>query len=140
MLGVAFGAVALVQALSFGQLVGLAVWLGGAVVLHDGVLVPLMILLSRLLTRMGRALPAGALLLIEGGFVVGSLLTLVVAPELYAQSLGPRNPTILDGDYSARLLGVWAAIAVVVAGGVAMLIGWQRVGARRTSSRRTVSK
>ena len=139
-LGVAFGASALLQALSFGQLVGLAVWLGAAVVLHDAVLVPIVFSLSRLLMRMGRELPVGALLLIEGGFVVGVLLTLVVAPELYAQSLGPRNSTILAGDYGARLLWVWAVIVVVVTGGVMILAELQRIKARRTSSRRSASK
>jgi hypothetical protein len=95
-------------------------------VIHDGVLVPLLVVLNKLLARAGRALPIGATLLIEGGFAVGALLTLVVVPELYAQSLGARNPTILAGDYGARLLWVWTAIAVTVTAGVLMLTAAQR--------------
>ena len=115
------GVALLVGTLRFDQLIGLAVWLVCAIVLHDGVLVPVTTVLGMALKRVGRPLPASAILLIEGGFAVGILVSLAVAPELYAQALGPRNATVLASDYGTRLIVVWAGIVIVVAAGVALL-------------------
>jgi hypothetical protein len=101
--------------------VWLVVWLGGAVVLHDGVLVPLLSLL-RTGTRRGLpALPEPAIAVVKAGLVVGGLLVLVVVPEIWAQHLGPLNPTVLPGSYARRLVVTLAAVAVLTAAGAAVV-------------------
>ena len=49
------------------------------------------------------------------------LLVLVVVPEIWAQHLGPLNPTVLPGDYGRRLLLTLAVIAVLTTAGAAAL-------------------
>jgi hypothetical protein len=120
------GIALLVGTLRFEQLIGLAVWLACAIVLHDGVLVPVVTVLSAVLKRTGSALPKSVILLIEGGFAVGMLISLAVAPEIYAKALGARNVTVLASDYGTRLIGVWAAIIVVVGAGATVLTLRQR--------------
>lgn len=130
--GLGVGAVKL-TALHPSQLRSLAVWLVAGVVLHDGVLVPLVTvalagggLVLRRLAGPGirghrwRA-PRGTGPLVTSCLVVGGVLTLVVLPELHARSLGAANPTVVPGDYGRRLVLTWAVLAVVaVAGTVAL--------------------
>jgi hypothetical protein len=58
------GIALLLGTLRFEQLVGLAIWLACSVVLHDGVLVPVVTVMAAVLKRAGRALPRPAILLI----------------------------------------------------------------------------
>jgi hypothetical protein len=68
---------------------------------------------------------------VEAGFAVGALLTAMVVPELIAQARGPRNPTVVPGDYGLRLGMLWAAIVVVVAVVCAVIVWRARRSARR---------
>jgi hypothetical protein len=129
----------------------LLTWLVAGLVLHDGVLVPAVTLLTlgggllaRRLTdrpasggvaaRRWRVLP-GAPAWVVTGLVVGGVLTLVVLPEVHAKHLGTANPTVLPHDYGLRLAIAWAVIAVVV--GVAVALLSLREQARRGRARRT---
>lgn len=106
------------QRLTLGQLVGLAVWLACAIVVHDGVLAPGTAVLSRRLERAGHALVPSARAVIRVGFVVGAVLTLVAAPEIAAQAQGNTNPTVLTRPYVATLAWCWLAVVVAVLLGV----------------------
>jgi hypothetical protein len=112
----AYGLAELVLNVPLGDLVWLAVWLAAVVIVHDGVVVPLVAGLRSALSRRGRTLPGAVIGVIEAGFAVAAVLGLYVAAELWAQSRMPANPTILVGPYGLRLVLVWLAIAVVVAG------------------------
>lgn len=115
--------------------VWLAVWLLGAVVLHDGVLAPLLNVLRLGAHRGLGRLPEGALALLKAGFVVGGLLVLVVVPEIWAQHLGPANPTVLPGHYASSLLAVLGAIALATAVGVGVVsLRARRTGLSQTSA------
>ena len=102
------------------RLVGIVIWLAGAILLHDAILVPVLTIAGRLRDATGRriGLPPAAVRIVDGAVVVGGVLTLAVLPELWAQHLGPANPTVLPGDYGARLLAVWVVIGVLAAVGV----------------------
>ncbi|SDU79879.1 hypothetical protein SAMN04488544_0067 [Microlunatus sagamiharensis] len=93
----------------------LLLWLAAAVVLHDGVLDPLITLVRSASHRGLRRFPDAALTVVKGGLVLGGLLVLVVVPMVYAKHLGPLNPTILPGDYGARLVASLVVIAVFTA-------------------------
>jgi hypothetical protein len=132
------GVLALVRSMRIDQLLDLGVWLACAVLLHDGVFVPLTLTLSAFSERAGRPLPAAAVHLVRIGFVVGALLTLVVAPEIYAQVRGNSNPTILMADYGLRLVVMWGIILLVVAVGSALIVARTRrkSGAARSTPAR----
>lgn len=106
------------------HLVGIVVWLGCAVLLHDAILVPALTIAARARDGAGRriGLPRSVVRLVDGVLVVGGVLTLAVVPELWAQHLGPANPTVLPGDYGPRLVAVWAVLAVIAVVGSVVLM------------------
>ena len=93
--------------------VWLVLWLLGAILLNDVVIAPVVGLLRALAHRVLQPGRGATLALVKGGFVVAGVLVLVVAPEIWAQHLGPANPTILPSDYSRRLAVVVAVVAAL---------------------------
>ncbi|MGW5424477.1 hypothetical protein [Streptomyces sp. NPDC003943] len=84
---------------------GVLVWLAGAVVLHDGILAPLVFGIGLLLVgRRQRGLSRGALLV--AGTVVLVTLPLLVRPG------APPNPSALPLPYGRNLAIVLAGVAV----------------------------
>jgi len=126
---IAFGAYVMVTTVRPNRIWGLATWLVGAVILHDAILSPFVVAVGLLLRRTGRALRAWALVVVQAVVVLGTVLALVVLPEIAAKAHGQKNPTVLPFDYGVRLLvveGVLVLVAIVV-----LLLGARRFGARR---------
>lgn len=111
---IALGAYILVTTVRPNRIWGLATWLLGAVVLHDAVLSPFVVGAGLLLRRTGRSIRAWALVVVQAAVVLGSVLALVVLPEIAAKQHGQKNPTVLPFDYGARLLLVEGALVLVV--------------------------
>ncbi|QHK18636.1 hypothetical protein GU243_01295 [Pseudarthrobacter psychrotolerans] len=122
------------------QLIGVAAWLAAALVVHDGVLVPMTTLagggLSRLTYRL-RPVQQG---IVRGALLIGAMVTLLAAPLIRAQQVlqpsGPEsgaNVTVLRGDYVQALGVFWLVLAVAAAVAIA---GVGRY-ARRSSVRKT---
>lgn len=85
----------------------IAAWLGGAVVVHDGFVAPLVIAIAALAAAAGlrlRGVPRGALI------VAGSLTAVALPPLLRPE--GVANPTVLPLDYLRNWLLAMAAIAL----------------------------
>lgn len=113
LIGVGFGLVA--AGVPAGQWAGIALWLAGALVLHDAVLAPLLLIGNLLLRRAGAgALPWASVAVVQVALIVGGVLTLLAFPALRAQAIGARNPSVLPFDYGAHLAVAWAVIGVVV--------------------------
>ena len=127
------GVVFLVLDLTVGEIAGLVVWLAAALVVHDGLLVPAVTTVDLLLRRTARRLPPAVVTVVEAGLAVGALLTAIVVPELVAQSLGPRNPTVLPGDYGIGLAVLWLLIAGGVVVTSAVIVWRARRSARKAS-------
>lgn len=124
----AFGAYVLVTTVRPNRIGGLATWLLAAVVLHDAVLSPFVVAVGLLLRRTGRRLGVGVLVVVQTAVVLGSVLALVVLPEIAAKHHGQKNPTVLPFDYTTRLLVVEGVLLAVVV--VALVVGVVR--ARRS--------
>ncbi|MGA5269050.1 hypothetical protein NCG97_13615 [Streptomyces lydicamycinicus] len=106
------------------ELTGVLVWLGGAVVLHDGLLAPLVLLVGMALVRGGVRGP------VRGALTVAGTLTLVALPVLLRP--GPRpNSSVLPLDYARNWLLAMVAVATVTA----LVVGARRFirGRRRPS-------
>jgi hypothetical protein len=116
---IAFGAFVLVTSVSPKRIGGLAAWLLGAVILHDAILSPFVVGAGLLLRRAGRSLRAWVLVVVQAAIVLGSVLALVVLPEIAAKRHGQKNPTVLPFDYGTRLLIVEGVLLLVV---VAVLV------------------
>lgn len=111
---IAFGAYVMVTTVRPNRIWGLATWLLGAVVLHDAILSPFVVAVGMLLRRTGRTIRVWALVVVQAAVVVGSVLALVVLPEIAAKRHGQKNPTVLPFDYGARLLLVEGVLLAVV--------------------------
>jgi hypothetical protein len=116
---IAFGAYVMVTTVRPNRIWGLATWLLGAVILHDAILSPFVVAVGLLLRRTGRTLQVWALVVVQAVVVLGSVLALVVLPEIAAKAHGTKNDTVLPFDYGLRLLVVEGVLALLV---VAVLI------------------
>ncbi|MEU9037321.1 hypothetical protein AB0D45_20810 [Streptomyces sp. NPDC048352] len=92
---------------------GVLVWLGGALVLHDGVIAPL-VLGAGLLVAAG---PGRGV--VRGALVTGGALVLVTLPALLRPGT-PVNPSALPLPYGRNLLLVLAGVGL--AAGAARLL------------------
>ncbi|MEU2393506.1 hypothetical protein [Streptomyces sp. NPDC007369] len=99
------------------------VWLGGALVLHDALLAPLVLATGLLVA----AVPARAV--VRGVLVTAGALVLVTLPLLLRPG-APPNPSALPLPYARNLLLVLAAVVLVAAGAVAAALLARRHRAR----------
>lgn len=110
----AYGILGLPTQLGVAQLVGLLTWMAVAVLLHDGVVVPLSTLAGAGLTRVGSRLRPVSAGVLRGALMTGAVVTLVTGVLLKAQSEA-RNTSVLEADYPANLAWFWAVLALVAA-------------------------
>lgn len=90
------------------DLTDVVVWLGGAVVLHDALIAPAVLLAGPVLVRGALRGPVRAALIVAGS------LTVVALPVLLRP--GPRaNSSVLPLDYPRNWLIALAAVAAVTA-------------------------
>jgi len=120
--GLFAGAVILVQKERPDQILGVIVWIGAAIIVHDGILSPVLLLVDVCMRRAGRRIPYAVLAIIQGGVVVGAIMSMLVLPEIYKKSIGSKNPTILPLDYGLNLALFWAAVAVLTAAACALYL------------------
>jgi hypothetical protein len=132
--GLFLGALIMVQKERPDQIVGVIVWIGAAIIVHDGILSPLLLLLDVWMRRAGRRIPFAVLAIIQGGVVVGAIMSMLVLPEIYKKSLGTKNPTILPLDYGLNLALFWVAVAVLTAATCTLYLARARRRAANTVS------
>jgi len=113
--GLAWGGYVLFDSVKPARIPGIALWMGAAILLHDGVISPLVFFCGILLRRAGHRVSGTIILVVQGTLVVGSIMSLIVVPLLIAQSRGTGNPTVLPLDYGVNFAVFWAAVAVIAA-------------------------
>ena len=113
-----------VLALSLQAWLNLAVWFAAAIVLHDGVLAPMLQVSGALAGRL--PVPRSAVLLVEGGLLVGLLVSALAIPPLVTQHNGPANPSVVPQNYWANLGIFWALDALVVAAALVVVVRRRR--------------
>jgi Ca2+/H+ antiporter len=104
-----FGVVRLVIEVP-GKLPGLALWLVGIVVIHDGLLAPLVVAVGWLLAR---TVPPRARRYAQSALIVGGLITVIAVPMIYRQDTQPASKAWLLQNYGrnlAVLLGLVIAL------------------------------
>lgn len=124
------GAFLLLTELDPARWTGVAVWIGAAILVHDGVVAPVVVAIGlgsqRVRDRL--RLDVHGIAVAQGALLVGAILTAITVPALIASTLGNPNPTILVGAYGAALAVIW----VVLAGVAAIAIGVSRRAVLRT--------
>ncbi|BDH12750.1 hypothetical protein [Streptomyces hygroscopicus] len=106
--GVALMGVGASLLMDVGDLTGVLVWLGGAVVLHDALIAPLVLLVGLVLVRGGVRGP------VRGALMVSGALTMVALPVLLRPGR-PANSSVLPLDYSRNWLIALVAVTTVTA-------------------------
>ena len=106
--GVAFMGVGALLLMDVGDLTDVLVWLGGAVVLHDAVIAPMVLLAGLVLVR------GGARGLVRGALLVAGALTAVALPVLLRPGR-TANSSVLPLDYPRNWLIALVAVATVAA-------------------------
>jgi hypothetical protein len=109
------GAGALVAGVPPRQWTGVVLWMGGALVLHDAVFAPLVLVGSRLLRRVGARVSWLQVGVVQVALVLGAAITLVAIPGIAAQARGARNPSVLVFPYAVHLGLAWGAIGLLTA-------------------------
>lgn len=112
---IAWGVVLEVQTQRPEQWLGLALWLALALVLHDGLFVPIATATGALARRLAQRAAPAITAVVKAALIVGGVVTLAVVPEIWAKDAGTANPTVLVRDYGAALGVFWLALAVVTA-------------------------
>ncbi|WP_431961716.1 hypothetical protein [Actinacidiphila sp. bgisy160] len=90
------------------DLTGVLVWLGGAVVLHDVLIAPLVLLAGSVLDRGGARGP------VRGALLVMGALTAVALPVMLRPGK-PADASVLPLDYPRNWVVTLVAVAVVTA-------------------------
>jgi hypothetical protein len=96
-----------------GKLAGIALWLVGVVVLHDGILSPLVIGIGWLLARF--VAPRGRRA-VQAALIIAGMLTIIALPLIYRQGTHPTSKAWLLQNYAANLavlLGLVAAFTLL---------------------------
>lgn len=96
----------------FDQLNSAAIWLAGGVVVHDGIVAPLVVGVGLILVRI---IPGYARKPFTVGLILWGAVTIAVANVLSGMGGKPDNDTILDRPYVAT----WLVMTVVVFAGIA---------------------
>jgi hypothetical protein len=109
-----FGVFRLVTQIPAVDLFVLLVWLLGALVIHDGILSPVVVGIGALLERY---VPARARTYLQAALVAGALVTVIALPMIDRQDSQPAGKAILRQNFSANLgilVGVIAAVSLLL--------------------------
>ncbi|MCU1514488.1 MAG: hypothetical protein JWO10_1578 [Microbacteriaceae bacterium] len=111
----AVGGVVLLQEVSPKRYLGILLWFAGALIIHDGIIAPLVFLASVVMRKTAARVPAVVIAIVQGALVIGGIITLIVLPEIVKKSLGTLSSSILPQDYALHL-GVFWVVLIVLAG------------------------
>ena len=107
-----FGVGRLVTQVPVHSLIGLAVWLIAALIIHDGIASPLVIAVGALLARV----PPRGRRYLQAGMIMGVMITMIAVPMIVRQDSQPVSKSILNQNFGGNLtllLGLVAAGTLV---------------------------
>lgn len=103
-----YGAAQLLAQVRFADLLVLALWLIGAVALHDGVIAPATVGIGWALHRV---LPARVRRYVQAFLISGALVSVVAIPLIVRRGSQPEVKAILQQNYGANLTLLLAILA-----------------------------
>jgi K+ transporter len=88
--------------------ISLATWLVGALILHDGILVPATLIVGAVLAL---AVRPRARQYVQGFLIVAAVVTVVAVPLVIREGKGQPGQALLTQDYLLHLIWVLAVVA-----------------------------
>ena len=107
-----FGIGRLVTQIPVPSLVGLAVWLIAALVIHDGIASPLVLAVGALVARV----PPRGRRYLQAALIMAAMVTVLAVPMIYRRGSQPASKALLDQNYGGNLtllLGVLAGATLL---------------------------
>jgi len=95
------------------ELIMLALWLIGAIVIHDGILSPIVVGVG---WAVARVVPPRARRFLQGALIVAALVTVIAIPMIYRRDSQPRAKTMLQQNFGGNLtllIGVIGALSLL---------------------------
>lgn len=108
-----FGVFRLLTQVPPSALVILALWLVGALVIHDGILSPVVVGVG---WAVARVVPPRARRYLQGALIMAALVTVIAIPMIYRQDSQPRSKSMLLQDFGANLtllIGIIAGLSLL---------------------------
>ena len=119
-----FGIFRLLTQIDVYNLFVLLLWLVGALVIHDGILSPLLVGVGVGIAR----IPPHARRFVQGGLIAAGLVTVIAVPMIYRAHSQPKVKAILEQNFAANL-GI--LLLVILVGSVLLYVASVlRAGAR----------
>ena len=109
-----FGVFRLLTQVPHPKLIMLGIWLIGALVIHDGILSPLVVSVSWVLAHV---IPPRARRYVQAGLIMGALVTVIAIPMIYRRGHQPQVKAILQQNFGGNLtvlLGIIAAVSLLL--------------------------
>jgi uncharacterized protein (DUF58 family) len=107
-------------------------WLVAALVIHDGILSPLVVAVGALLAR---TLPPRARTFVQGALIAGAAVTVIAIPMIYRARSQPRVKAILEQNFGANLATLLAIVAAIAASLYVLRVLRDRQGASARNGR-----
>jgi hypothetical protein len=123
-----FGVFRLVTQVPAHDLVMLALWLICALIIHDGILSPLVVGVGWVIARV---VPARARRYLQIVLISGALVTVVAVPMIYRRGSQPRSKAILQQNFAGNLSVMLGIIAVLSLVAYAVRVARDRTGQPR---------
>lgn len=108
-----FGVFRLLTQIPPSALVILALWLVGALVIHDGILSPVVVGVGWAVSRF---IPPRARRYLQGALIMAALVTVIAIPMIYRQDSQPRSKSMLLQNFGLNLsllIGIIAALSLL---------------------------
>ena len=119
-----YGVFRLVTQVPHAKRIGLAFWLIGALIIHDGILSPLVVSISWVLARV---VPPRARRYLQFALIAGGLVTVIALPMIHRQKIGPAQKALLRQNFAANLTIILAVIAVLTLAAYAVRVARDRM-------------
>jgi hypothetical protein len=107
-----FGIGRLVTQIPVASLVGLALWLIAALVIHDGILSPSVLAVGALVSRV----PPRGRRYLQAGLIMSAMVTVLAVPMIYRAGSEPASKALLDQNFTGNL-----AVLLGIIGGATLL-------------------
>jgi len=108
-----FGVFRLLTQVPPSALVVLALWLVGALVIHDGILSPIV---AGVGWAIARVVPPRARRYLQGALIMSALVTVIALPMIHRQGSQPRSKSLLLQNFGLNLtllIGIIAALSLL---------------------------
>jgi hypothetical protein len=114
--------------------IAIVLWFGGAILVHDGIIAPIVFGVSLVMRRAGKRIPWGVLAIIQTALVVAAVFAAIVIPAALKKRIGTGNATLLPLDYAHNLLFFYVGLVVATGVAIALYLVLSRRRALRPAS------